>query len=68
MPTINVTMTKGSLTKQQRADLTEKLTRQLLSAPSTAPGQAETFVFPVTVALEETAVKIDNVVIPLTPA
>jgi phenylpyruvate tautomerase PptA (4-oxalocrotonate tautomerase family) len=27
---INVTMTKGSLTKQQRADLTEKLTRQLL--------------------------------------
>ena len=30
MPMINVTMTKGSLTKQQRADLTEKLTRQLL--------------------------------------
>ncbi len=36
-------------------------------APSTAPGQAETFVFPVTVALDETAMKIDDAIIPLTP-
>jgi hemolysin D len=36
-------------------------------APSTAPGQAENFVFPVTVALDETAMKIDNAVIPLAP-
>ena len=34
-------------------------------APATAPGQAENFVFPVTVALDETAMKIDNAVIPL---
>ena len=32
-----------------------------------APGQPESFVFPVTVALDETAMKIDNAVIPLTP-
>jgi len=36
-------------------------------APSTAPGQQEAFVFPVTVALDETAMTIDNAVIPLTP-
>ena len=33
----------------------------------TAPGQPESFVFPVTIALDETAMKIDNAVIPLTP-
>jgi len=32
-----------------------------------APGQPESFVFPVTVALDETAMKIDNATIPLTP-
>ena len=36
-------------------------------APQTAPGQPESFVFPVTVALDETAMKIDNAVIPLDP-
>ena len=36
-------------------------------APAPAPGQPETFVFPVTVALDETAMKIDNAIIPLTP-
>ena len=36
-------------------------------APPTAPGQAETFVFPVTVALDKTAMTIDNALIPLTP-
>jgi membrane fusion protein, hemolysin D len=35
-------------------------------APS-APGQPESFVFPVTVSLDETAMKIDNAMIPLTP-
>ena len=35
--------------------------------PSTVPGQAESFVFPVTVALDETTMTIDNSVIPLTP-
>ena len=32
-----------------------------------APGQPESFVFPVTVALDETAMRIDNATIPLTP-
>jgi len=32
-----------------------------------APGQPESFVFPVTVSLEEGAMKIDNATIPLTP-
>jgi hemolysin D len=38
-------------------------------APETpsAPGQPESFVFPVTVALDETAMKVDNAMIPLTP-
>ena len=36
-------------------------------APPTAPGQAEAFVFPVTVALDKTAMTIDNALIPLTP-
>jgi len=35
--------------------------------PSAAPGQPESFVFPVTVSLDETAMKIDHAVIPLTP-
>jgi hemolysin D len=34
---------------------------------STAPGQPESFVFPVTVSLDESAIKIDNATIPLTP-
>jgi hemolysin D len=36
-------------------------------APAPAPGQPENFVFPVTVALDETAMKIDRSIIPLTP-
>jgi len=36
-------------------------------APSSSPGQAETFVFPVTVALDESAMTIDDAVIPLAP-
>ena len=36
-------------------------------AAASAPGQPENFVFPVTVALNETAMKIDDAVIPLAP-
>ena len=32
-----------------------------------APGQPESFVFPVSVSLDETAMRVDNVTIPLTP-
>ena len=37
------------------------------ATPAAAPGQPENFVFPVTVALDETAMKIDHSVLPLTP-
>ena len=36
-------------------------------APTTAPGQPESFVFPITVALDETVMKIDGAVVPITP-
>jgi hemolysin D len=35
--------------------------------PATAPGQPESFVFPVTIALDETAMNVDGAKIPLTP-
>jgi membrane fusion protein, hemolysin D len=35
--------------------------------PASGPGQAESFVFPVTVDLDETAMKIEHATIPLTP-
>jgi hemolysin D len=34
---------------------------------SAAPGQAQSFVFPVTVAIDETAMRVDGATIPLTP-
>lgn len=36
-------------------------------APASAPGQPESFVFPVTVALDESAMRINDGTIPLTP-
>jgi hemolysin D len=36
-------------------------------SPATAPGQPESFVFPVTIALGETAMNVDGAKIPLTP-
>jgi hemolysin D len=35
--------------------------------PDAAPGQPESFVFPATIALDESAMTIDNAVVPLTP-
>ena len=35
--------------------------------PRPPPAQPESYVFPVTVSLDETAMKIDNAIIPLTP-
>jgi hemolysin D len=35
--------------------------------PSSAPGQAESFVFPVTISIDDTAMKADGVDVPLTP-
>ena len=39
----------------------------LAQAPAVAPGQPENFVFPVTVALDDSAMRIERSVIPLTP-
>jgi hemolysin D len=39
----------------------------IAQAPAAAPGQPESFVFPVTVSLDETVMKIDGSVVPLTP-
>ena len=38
-----------------------------MQSPMTAPGQPESFVFPVTVALDQTTMNIDGAIIPLTP-
>ena len=37
------------------------------AAPTSAPGQPEAFVFPVTIALDESAMKIGDATIRLTP-
>ena len=37
------------------------------AAPASAPGQPESFVFPVTVALDESAMRIGGATVPLTP-
>ncbi len=67
----------GKVTKIASAAIPEEEAKRALAnaaasanatqAPPTAPGQQESFVFPVTVALDETAMTIDNAVIPLTP-
>ncbi len=60
----------SAVTEQEakRALANAAATANPTQAPSTtAPGQAESFVFPVTVALGETAMKIDNSIVPLTP-
>ena len=37
------------------------------AAPAGAPGQAQSFVFPVTIALDESTMKVDGASVPLTP-
>ena len=51
----------------KRALANETATANVSPEAPTAPGQPESFVFPVTVSLDETAMKIDNATIPLTP-
>jgi hemolysin D len=51
----------------KRALANETATANVSPEAPTAPGQPESFVFPVTVSLDETAMKIDNAIIPLTP-
>jgi hemolysin D len=64
-----VKIASSAITEQEakRALANATAAANAAQAPATAPGQAESFVFPVTVALDDTATKIDNAVIPLTP-
>ena len=50
----------------KRAFANATATANVAQEAPTAPGQPESFVFPVTVSLDETAMKIDNATIPLT--
>jgi hemolysin D len=50
--------------KRMLADLT---TANVASTSATTPGQPESFVFPVTVALDETSISADGATVALTP-
>ncbi len=51
----------------KRALANATATANVAPVAPTAPGQPESFVFPVTVALDETAMKVDNATVPLSP-
>ena len=51
----------------KRALANATATANLAAEAPTAPGQPESFVFPVTVALDETVMKFDDAIITLTP-
>jgi hemolysin D len=51
--------------KRALADATA--TANAASTPATAPGQPESFVFPITIALDETTINADRATVPLTP-
>ena len=57
-----VKIASGAIPEQEakRALANAAAAANAAQAPSTAPGQAESFVFPVTVALDETAMNIDD--------
>ena len=57
----------AKLEKDARALANATATANVSPQAPTAPGQPESFVCPVTVSLDETAMKIDNATIPLTP-
>jgi hemolysin D len=64
-----VTIASSAISEQDAKRALANATATANEAPqaATAPGQAESFVFPVTVSLDESAMKIDNATIPLTP-
>jgi hemolysin D len=66
----------GKVIKIASASVSEQAAKRTLADPTTAnvaptlataPGQPESFVFPVTVALDETSINADGATIPLTP-
>jgi hemolysin D len=64
-----VKIASGAMAEQEAkrtlADATS--TANAASTPATAPGQPESFVFPVTVALDEGSINVDGAILPLTP-
>jgi hemolysin D len=64
---VNIASAAISEQDAKRALANETATANVAPEAPSAPGQPESFVFPVTVSLDETAMKIDNATIPLTP-
>jgi hemolysin D len=64
-----VNIASGAISEQdaKRALANATATANVAPEAPSAPGQAESFVFPVTVSLDEKAIKIDDATIPLTP-
>jgi hemolysin D len=53
--------------QEAKRTLADPTTANVAPTSATAPGQPESFVFPVTVALDETSISADGSAIPLTP-
>jgi len=64
---VNIASAAMSEQDAKRALANATATANVSPEAPTAPGQPESFVFPVTVSLDETAMKIDHATIPLTP-
>jgi hemolysin D len=64
-----VKIASGAIAEQdaKRALADATATATAVSTPATVPGQPESFVFPVVVALDETSINADGATIPLTP-
>jgi hemolysin D len=64
-----VKIASGAIAEQEakRALADATATANAASTPATVPGQPESFVFPVTVTLDETSINADRATIPLTP-
>ena len=64
-----VKIASGAIAEQEakRALADATTAANAASAPATVPGQPESFVFPVTVALDESSINADGATIPLTP-
>jgi hemolysin D len=64
-----VNIASAAIAEQEAKRALANATATANAAPEapTAPGQPESFVFPVTVSLDESAMRIDNATIPLTP-
>ena len=64
-----VKIASGAIDEQEakRALANAAASANVAQSPAPVPGQPESFVFPVTVALDETSMKIDGSMVPMTP-